>query len=238
MNWTGDTFAPLLHVAQLHAVYNDLTALMQQASGAPSPSGVWSLNGNLSVSSQLLVAGQQVQLAGAVGGVDSAALYNATSGYNLRGFPTKQLLQRIVVPISTTSRGSVTATYSTYMVGSITPVSSLSTLYVKAWVDVFITGNATPVTLGTHLMRNPAMVASFGYLTNSLLGNQSNTVGGGIGIIQNPGTAAALAARMSYDCVDSATNVDPKQFGIDWNNMYAGAAAGITAGGLVIEEWL
>lgn len=57
MPWTGDTFTSLLLIAELHAVYTDMTALMAQNSGAPVPSGVWSHTGTIRVASAFFVPG-------------------------------------------------------------------------------------------------------------------------------------------------------------------------------------
>jgi len=226
----------LKHVSWDIAVFSNFYSLMAQESGAPRPTGVWCMD-TLNVGSSLTVQG--VAVAGVVAGANSGGSFNVTSDFKVRGNTTKQLLQRVHL-LSTTSRSSATTVYSTYAVASLTPVSSVSQIFVRAGLYYFLPADTTAATMiGMHLMRNPMTAAtSFNYLTNC----SAATASGGMGNVGGWSLAAGFTVNghVGFEAVDSTGNLDPRQYGIDWNR--GGTAptvpAAIFGGYITIEEWL
>lgn len=192
--------------------------LIKPQSGA-TVTGSMQVLGRLDVSSELVVPGSV-----SVGAID------ATSGFSYGGAFTQQLLQRVHV-FDTTSRASASAVFSVYTVASITPVHSRSTLLIRAgYTGLSLTPNADIGIIHAHLARNPTVAASIAYLTDSsnVSGSALNFFGGG---------AVAAYATVFIERVDSASNLFPKQYGINWNHGGTGTTA-ITNGFITIEEWL
>ena len=234
MGWFASSLNPaggLKHVSWDIAVFSNFYSLMAQESGAPRPTGVWCMD-TLNVGSTLT--------AQAFNAPTFSANSLAAGAFKEGGVSIKQLLQRIYFK-DTTSRGSLSQVFSTYTIASITPLSSLSTLLVRAGIYY---GLASPsgleVQFASHLMRNPTVVGSFAYLTNSAAPLTSANVGQPMGGVVAGGTGVAvlgeISGLMAFEAVDSVTTLDPRQYGVDWST-FSGTAC-IAGGYLTVEEWL
>lgn len=255
MGWSPMSFpgSSGLTSVEMTAIASNFYSAFAQESGGPTPSGTWSwgaasvLNapgshhfGQITVDSGivgLLSATESFNSINVTSGivapqVSSFGMLNAASGFTLRGFATKQLLQRVHV-FDTTSRGSASATFSTYTVASLTPVSSLSTLLVRAGVDYACAADASINVLNLHLMRNPLAVASFAYLTASNA-DASVVRPGNV----NGTTTQPLMSTYVFERVDSSVNLDPKQYGVDWARVNGSVAGAVFTGYVTVEEWL
>jgi hypothetical protein len=254
MAWSDLTFTgcTVLTAAQMTQLQANFAALAHGDAGAPafSPSSfMWTRQASgasLDVSSRgtfrqavisdvasvntLNVAGTLALTNLAVTGPGSFGSVNVGSEYQFRGAHVPQLLQR-VHRYDATSRASVSATYSTYMVASLTPVCSGSALLVRAGIYIRMVDASTPGQLGSHLARNPMVVNSLAYLTNcsNVIGAPGNFVGDNL--FQQTGL-------MPFERMDSASNVDPRQYGVNWARAAGIGTVSITGAFVTIEEWM
>ncbi len=245
MSWSSLSFpfGSLLTAAKVTQIYSNFAAALYQEPGAPQPTGTWSFAGDVRVGSGLFAPGSSdfgsinvrslFNLNGGIGvpGVSSFGALNVASDFQIRGVHTKQLLQRVHV-FDTTSRSSSTATFSSYVVASITPLSSLSQIHIRAGLHVNLQTDAGIVIMGSHLMRNPLGAAtSMAFLTSSSANVQNfNHITGH--------TDTDTRLDVVFERVDSSINVDPKTYAVDWARVNGTNLAAVWGGYVTLEEWL
>lgn len=217
MPWFVSSLNPaggLKHVAWDIAVFSNFYSLMMQESGSPPPSGVWSWGTGSKINMPL-----------------------AAGVFNVGGQAARQKLQEVNFYTENQNTTFILNTYyGQFYVGSITPVSSLSTLKIRAGVYYNLMEGAAGIAyMGSHLKRNPANVSSGIYLTSCAVPSNIANVGVVAGNTVGQGNRQGL---MAFERVDSAGNLDPKQYGIAWALGVTSTGLTITAGYVTIEEWL